>query len=84
VPVVLQIAEAGQSARNPLAPMSYSDPVNLVYEPDLAGHIALRQPADLTFSDHVHRLVSGDRVQRSAVIFLREAIIKAQGTKTRP
>ena len=49
-----------------LAPISCSDPVNLVYEPDLPDHIAFRQPADLTFLDHVHRLVSSDRVQRAA------------------
>jgi hypothetical protein len=45
--------------------MSCSDAVNLVDEPDLPDNIALREPADLTFSDHVHRLISGDRVQRA-------------------
>ena len=63
--VVLQIAEV-QGARIPLALMSCSDPVNLVYEPDLSDHSALRQPADLTFADHVHRFISSDRVQRAA------------------
>ena len=46
--------------------MSYSDAVNLVDEPDLSDYGALREPADLTFSDHVHRLISRDRVQRAA------------------
>lgn len=39
--------------------------MKLVYESDLPDHIVLRQPADLTFPDHVHRLVSCDRVQRA-------------------
>ena len=43
-----------------------SDSVDLMYEPDLADHVTLLQPADLTFSDHVHRLISGDRVHRAA------------------
>jgi hypothetical protein len=64
--VMLQIAAVQESARIPLALMSCSDPVNLVYEPDLSDNIALRQPADLTFADHVHRFLSGDRVQRAA------------------
>jgi len=37
-----------------------------VYEPDLSNDIALRQPADLTFADHVHRFISSDRVQGAA------------------
>jgi hypothetical protein len=46
--------------------MSCSDAVNLVDEPDLPDNIALREPADLTFSDHVHRLISRDCFQRAA------------------
>ena len=46
--------------------MSRSDPVDLVYEPDLPNDIAFGQPTDLTFSDHVHRFISGDRVKRAA------------------
>ena len=46
--------------------MSCSDSVNLVDEPDLSDDVAFRQPADLTLSDHVHRLISRDRVQRAA------------------
>lgn len=45
--------------------MSCGDAVNLVDKPDLLDHITLRKPADLTFPDHVHRLVSRDRVQRA-------------------
>jgi hypothetical protein len=45
--------------------MSHSDPEDLVYEPDLPNDIAFRLPTDLTFSDHVHRLISGDRVERA-------------------
>jgi pyridoxine 4-dehydrogenase len=52
-------------ARRSLAQMSHSDPEDLVYEPDLPNDIAFRLPTDLTFSDHVHRLISGDRVERA-------------------
>src|SRR5947209_11845275 len=45
--------------------MSCSDAVNLMDESDLPNHVIFRQPADLTFSDHVHRLIPGDRVQRA-------------------
>ena len=48
------------------SPVLCSDSVDLVYEPDLADHITLLQPADLTFSDHVHRFISGDRVECAA------------------
>jgi hypothetical protein len=57
---VLQIGSGEGSAGRLLAQMSRRDPIDLVNEPDLSNHIALRQPADLTFSDHVHRLISGD------------------------
>ena len=46
--------------------MSCSDAVNLVDEPDLPDNIALWKPAYLSLSDHVHRLISRDRVQRAA------------------
>ena len=45
--------------------MSGSDAVNSVYELDLPDDVTFRQPADLTFSDHVHRLISSDRIQRA-------------------
>jgi hypothetical protein len=34
-------------------------------KPDLSDHITLREPTDLTFPDHVHGLISRDRVQRA-------------------
>jgi hypothetical protein len=40
----------------PRASMLRSDSVNLVDEPHLPDHITLREPADLTLSDHLHRL----------------------------
>ena len=46
--------------------MSCGDAVDLVDEPDLPDNVTLREPADLTFSDHVHRLTACDCVQRSA------------------
>src|SRR5882672_7428803 len=36
-----------------------------VNESDLPDHISFCQPADLPFANDVHRLVSGDRVQRA-------------------
>ena len=46
--------------------MSSSDGVDPVDKPDLFDHVTLLQPADLTFLDHVHRLIPGDRVQRAS------------------
>jgi hypothetical protein len=46
--------------------ISRSDTVDVVDEPDLPDNIALREPADLTLPDHVHRLISRDRVQRTS------------------
>ena len=37
----------------------------LIDETDLANYISLRQPPNLTFSDHVHRLISTYRVYRA-------------------
>ena len=41
------------------------DTENLVNESDLRGNVTLGQPFHLALSDHVHRLVTGDCVQRS-------------------
>ena len=46
--------------------ISCSDTVDLVDEPNLSDNIAFRQPADLALPDHVHRLTSRDRVQRTS------------------
>ena len=59
---VLQIVNGDRSVESQRATMSCSDAVNLVYEPDLPDDVALRQPADLTFSDPVHRLISRNRI----------------------
>jgi hypothetical protein len=32
---------------------------------DLAGYVALFQPTDLSFANHVHSLITLDRVQRT-------------------
>ena len=37
----------------------------LIDETDLADYISLSQPPDLTFSDHVHRLISTYRAYRT-------------------
>lgn len=50
---VLQIADGWEALEVGWPGMSCSDPVNLVYEPDLPDHIALCWPADLTLPDHV-------------------------------
>ena len=41
------------------------DTENLVNESDLPCNVTLGQPFHLPLSDHVHRLVTGDCVQRS-------------------
>ena len=41
------------------------DTENLVNESDLRGKVTFGQPFHLPLSDHVHRLVTGDCVQRS-------------------
>ena len=41
------------------------DTENLVNESDLRGNVTFGQPFHLALSDHVHRLVTGDCVQRS-------------------
>ena len=43
-------------------PRLRGDSQGLIDESDLADYISLSQPPDLTFSDHVHRLISTDRV----------------------
>jgi hypothetical protein len=42
-----------------------SDAEGLIDETDLGSDISLEQPPNLSFSDHVHRLVSSYRVQRT-------------------
>jgi hypothetical protein len=42
------------------------DAQGLIDETDLADYISLSQPPDLTFSDHVHRLISTYRVYRTS------------------
>jgi hypothetical protein len=48
------------------APRLRGDPQRLIDETDLADYISLSQPPDLTFSDHVHRLISTYRVYRTS------------------
>jgi hypothetical protein len=47
-------------------PRLRSDTQGLIDETDLADDISLSQPPDLTFSDHVHRLISTYRVYRTS------------------
>jgi hypothetical protein len=47
-------------------PRLRGDTQGLIDETDLADYISLSQPPDLTFSDHVHRLISTDRVYRAS------------------
>ena len=47
-------------------PRLRGDTQGLIDETDLADYISLSQPPDLTFSDHVHRLISTYRVYRAS------------------
>ena len=47
-------------------PRLRGDTQGLIDETDLADYISLSQPPDLTFSDHVHRLIATYRIYRTS------------------
>jgi hypothetical protein len=65
-PVLSQMQSSVAKSAAEFQPRLRGDTQGLIDETDLANYISLSQPPDLTFSDHVHRLIATYRVYRAS------------------